>query len=70
MAQLWEGNYFTNATRCKITTNLKQEVSDYVSHFMYPEEYTLAESIAESEFHSSKSRKEELDHSKDEDECQ
>ena len=38
IAQLLEGNYFT--------TNLEQEVRDYVYTFMYPEEYTLTESIA------------------------
>ena len=70
ITQLLEGNYFTNAARSTITTNLKQEVRDYVYTFMYPEEYTLTESIAESDFHSSTSGKEELNGNKDEDECQ
>lgn len=64
IAQLLEGNYFTKEC-CK-----KQEVRDYVYTFMYPEEYTLTESIAESDFHSSKSGGEELDDSEDEDACQ
>ena len=68
IAQLLEGNYFT--------TNLEQEVRDYVYTFMYPEEYTLTESIAasssigERDSHSSTSGDEELDDSEDEDECQ
>ena len=68
IAQLLEGNYFT--------TNVEQEVRDYVYTFMYPEEYTLTESIAascnigETDFHSSTSGGEELDDSEDEDECQ
>ena len=70
MAQLLEGNYFTNAARSRIATNLKQEVRDYVYTFMYPEEYTLTESIAESDSHSSTSRGEELDDSEDGDEYQ
>jgi len=70
-----EGNYFTNAARSRITTNLEQDVRDYVYTFMYPEEYTLTESIAAScsigERHSNSSTSgEELDDSEDEDECQ
>ena len=67
IAQLLEGNYFT--------INLEQEVRDYVYTFMYPEEYTLTESIAascsigERDSHSSTSGDEELDDSEDEDEC-
>ena len=30
-----------DSARSRITTNLKQEVRDYVYTFMYPEEYTL-----------------------------
>ena len=76
IAQLFEGNYFTNAARSRITTILEQEVRDYVYTFMYPEEYTLTESIAAScsigeiDSHSSTSGDEELDGSEDEDECQ
>ena len=40
ITQLFEGNYFSNAARSRITTNLQQEVRDYVYTFMYPEEYT------------------------------
>lgn len=40
IAQLLGGNYFTHATRNRITTNLKHEVRDDVYTFMYPEEYT------------------------------
>ena len=59
-----------------ITTNLEREVRDYVNTFMYPEEYTLTESITascsigERDSHSSTSGDEELDDSGDEDECQ
>jgi len=70
IAQLLEGNYFTKAERSRITTNLKQEVRDYIYTFMYPEEYSLTESITESDSQSSTSGKEELNDSKDEDECQ
>ena len=76
IAQLLEGNYFTHAARSRITTNLEQEVRDYVYTFMYPDEYTLTESIAascsigERDSHSSTSGNEELDDSEDEDECQ
>ena len=75
VAQLLEGNDFTNAARSRITTNLEQEVRDCVYTFMYPEEYTLTESIAascsigERDSHSSTSGDEELDDSGDEDEC-
>ena len=37
---------------------------------MYPEEYSLTESIADSDFHSSTSGEEELEDSEDEDACQ
>ena len=37
---------------------------------MYPEEYTLTESIAENDSHSGASGEEELDDSEDEDDCQ
>jgi len=76
IAQLLEGNYFTNAARSRITTNLEREVRNYVYTFMYPEEYTLMESIAascsigERDSHSSTSGDKELDDSGDEDECQ
>ena len=70
IAHLLEGNYFTNAARSRITTNFKQEVRDYVYNFMCPEEYTLTESIAESDSHSGTSGEEELDDSEDEDKCQ
>jgi len=63
-------NFFTNATRSRITINLKQGVRDHVYTFMYPEEYTLTESIAESDSHSSTIDEEELDDSEDEDKCQ
>ena len=53
VAQLWEGNYFNNAARGIIITNLKQEVRDYVYTLMYTEEYTLTECSAESDSHSS-----------------
>ena len=65
-----------DAARSRITTNLEQEARDYVYTFMYPEEYTLTESIAascsigERDSHSSASGDEELDDSEDEDECQ
>jgi len=45
IAQLLKGNYFTNAARSRITTNLEKEVRDYAYTFMYPEENTLTESI-------------------------
>jgi len=60
-----EGNYFTNAARSRISTNLKQEFGDYVETPMYPEEYTLTESTAESDYHSSTSGEEEFDDSQD-----
>ena len=65
-----------DAARSRITTNLEQEARDYVYTFMYPEEYTLTESIAascsidERDPHSSTSGDEEFDDSEDEDECQ
>ena len=68
IAQLLEGNYFSNAARSSFTTNLQQEDRDYVYTFMYPEEYTLTESISKTDSHSSTSGEEELDDS--EDECQ
>ena len=64
IAQLLEGNYFSNAARSRITTNLQQEVTrDYVYPFMYPEEYTQTESISNTDSHSSTSGEEELDDS-------
>ena len=65
IAQLLEGNYFSNAARSRITTNLQQKVRDYVYTFMYPEEYTLTESISNTGSHSSTSGEEELDDSED-----
>ena len=47
IVQLLKVNYFANAARSRITTNLKQEVRDYVYTFTYPEEYTLTESIGD-----------------------
>ena len=64
IAQLLEGNYFSNAAKSRITTNLQQEVKEYVYTFMYPEEYTLTESISKTDFHSSTSVEEALDDSK------
>ena len=58
IAQLLEGNYFSNAARSRITTNLQQEVRDYAYTFMYPEEYTLTESISNTDSHSSTSGEE------------
>ena len=69
ISQLLEGNYFSNAARSRITTNLPQEVRDYVYTFVYPEEYILTESISKTDSHST-SGEEELDDSEDEDECQ
>ena len=45
-----ERNFFTNAIGSRITTNcnLKQKVRDYAYTFMYPEKYTLTESIVDS----------------------
>jgi len=71
-----KGNYFTNAARSRVTTNLEQEVRDYACTFMYTEVNTLTESIAasrstgERDSHSSTSGDEELDDSEDDDECQ
>ena len=70
IVQLLQVNYFANAARSRITTNLKQEVRDYVYTFMYPEEYTLNEINTEGDSHSSTSDEEALDDSEDEDECQ
>ena len=64
IAQLLEGNYFSNAAKSRITTNLQQEVKEYVYTFMYPEEYTLTESISKTDSHSSTSVEEALDDSK------
>ena len=64
IAQLLEGNYFSNAAKSRITTNLQQEEREYVYTFMYPEEYTLTESISKTDFHSSTSVEEALDDSK------
>ena len=70
-----KGNYFINAARSRIINNLKQEIrADYVYTLMYPDEYTLTKSIAESDYYSSTSGKEvsekELTDSEDENECQ
>ena len=65
IAQLLGGNYFSNAARSRIATNLQQEVRDYVYTFMYPEEYTLTESISNTDSHSSTNGEEELDDSED-----
>ena len=65
IAQLLEGNYFRNAARSRITTNLQHDVRDYVYTFMYPKEYTLTESISNTDSHSSTSGEEELDDSDD-----
>lgn len=54
IAQLLEGNYFSNAAKSRITTNLQQEVKEYVYTFMYPEEYTLTESISKTALDDSK----------------
>ena len=65
IAQLLGGNYFSNAARSRIATNLQQEVRDYVYTFMYSEEYTLTESISNTDSHSSTNGEEELDDSED-----
>ena len=39
IVQRFEGNYFTNAARSRITNYLKQEARDYVYTLVYPEEY-------------------------------
>ena len=74
IAQLLKWNYFTNAARSRITTNLEQEVRDYACTFMYPDENTLTESIAAScstgDSESSTSGDEELEDSEDKDESQ
>ena len=57
ITQLFEGNYFSNAARSRITTNLQQEVRDYVNTFMYPEDYTLTESISKTDCHSNTLRR-------------
>jgi len=48
IAQLLEGNSFTNAARSRIITTLMQELRDYVNTFTSPEGYTPTESIAAS----------------------
>ena len=61
IAQLLEGNYFTNVVRGRITTNLRQEVRECVYTLMYPKEPVhsdTTESIAEGDSHSSTSDKE------------
>ena len=70
IAQLVEGNYFSNAARSRITNNHPQEVRRYVYTFMFPEEYTLTESISKTDSHSSTSGEKDFDDSEDEDECQ
>ena len=63
IAQLLEGNYFSNAARSRITT-----INHYT--FMCPEEYTLTEIISKTDSHNSTSGEEDLDDSEDENECQ
>ena len=71
--QFLEGNSFTTAARSRITTNVKQEVRDYIYTFVCPEEYTPTKSIAAScgngEKRLPRSSEEEFDDSEDEDEC-
>ena len=43
IAQLLQGNHFSNAAGSRIITNLKPEVRDNVYCFMYPEEYAMTE---------------------------
>ena len=43
IAQLLQGNHFSNAAGNRIITNLKPEVRDNVYCFMYPEEYAMTE---------------------------
>ncbi|CAH3027518.1 unnamed protein product [Porites evermanni] len=59
IAQLFQGNHFSNAAGSRIITNLKPEVRDNVYCFMYPEEYTVTEND-ESDSSSSTSDDEEL----------
>lgn len=59
IAQLLQGNHFSNAAGSRIITNLKPEVRDNVYCFMYPEEYAMSEND-ESDSSSSTSDEEEL----------
>lgn len=59
IAQLLQGNHFSNAAGSRIITNLKPEVTDNVYCFMYPEEYAMTEND-ESDSSSSTSDEEEL----------
>ena len=60
IAQLLQGNHFSNAAGSRIITNLKPEVRDNVyCCFMYPEEYAMTEND-ESDSSSSTSDEEEL----------
>ena len=59
IAQLLQGNHFSNAAGSRIITNLKPEVRDNVYCFMYPEEYAMTEND-ESDSSSSTSDEEEL----------
>lgn len=43
IAQLLQGNHFSNAAESRIITNLKPEARDNVYCFMYPEEYAMTE---------------------------
>ena len=56
IAQLLQGNRFSNAAGGRIITNLKPEVRDNVYCFMYPEEYAMTEN---DESDSSSTRDEE-----------
>ena len=59
IAQLLQGNHFSNAAGSRIITNVKPEVRDNVYYFMYPEEYAMTEND-ESDSSSSTSDEEEL----------
>ena len=59
IAQLLQGNHFSNAAGSRIITDLKSEVRDNVYCFMYPEEYAMTEND-ESDSSSSTSDEEEL----------
>ncbi|CAH3175649.1 unnamed protein product [Porites lobata] len=59
IAQLLQGNHFSNAAGSRIITDPKSEVRDNVYCFMYPEEYAMTEND-ESDSSSSTSDEEEL----------
>ena len=59
IAQLLQGNHFSNAAGSRIITNLKPEVRYNVYCFMYPEEYAMTEND-ESDSDSSTRDEEEL----------